>query len=1263
MAGVPSNIQVVSSASESEYESVDFNACHKSNSASLLDLVDSELARRFSAAAADSENPYETLNNKPASRKTSESLSRKSSESLSRKSSESLNNKPAILDDCSLIKKPVDTNANEDFLNGERYSNGLSQKSIDTEQNEINKLRSASLDGVYDTIRVENSHPNGHDDHERDSHSEDESSHIYENVTFSDRPEDEQTESLGEPVVEPIVEPIAEPVLEPVVEPVPQFPGLPSTVSELTFETWTTVDDCAKEAEAAEADEADEGVGDVIDDAIDDVIDAPVSDADTAPEADSEFAGTDVTDRTSVLHDDVFVDDSASQTTNENDVEQTEETSETMSEKKGKKKKNSLTESTCTTKTKKTKKTKKSEEKENISVKQAYCSEANKSSTIKHEEPVPPSIPIKELRRSFGDLRKAFDVKETNNNTHNFNDNSSSSIKMRARSLGDLRRIVDSNKRPTIHTGISVKELVATYWSSVNSSESKPVEIKKPSKLSPYKSSNRFICEIYLPRSNTVSPNISPQTSVIPKHSLTSAKSSFSKFDQLTKKTVLHVRSSDAAEAQNLVQARQNGEDSSKECKQCGKAVFVMEQIKAEGHVWHKNCFRCKTCNKQLTVDTYSSHEGELFCKPHFRELFKPKAVVDDEEPVRRRKPELIIRENQPIELPPDVVRASDKPDLGLEELSSLDVKSRFQVFEKSTSESNDIEKSPSTISVKRSPSILSKLAKFQAKGMDVGVPDESLNGVHYDESESSSDENDDESGTVRSSVTSERPMKFSAMGDVKKTWEDAGRAQLMEERREERKQERSHLRSHLLMGKQGKMKELYEQAVAESEQNAKTGRRDSDLEILKSEKARAMRERFERGEVNHDDEEGEEDDDSKAKLKEDDLSVFEAGICKKSRSLFLEMDANVAKTQSSQPLSPISPIHQESKKVVKPMNVNRQVSDDIVKSSDKVEDVVVETSDISSKFKFFETYKAPEVKRRTFRITPPRENGPKSESPDREIVRDPNVVRADDPVSNEADNALMKSQTTSKMLSIFRQMEEAKDTVPDGPKPLKRFTPPPDYKEKDSESEEEESEEEEEEEESEEELVNGNIIRASDQIEDEFLQQSRKAAVRARALKEKFEHWEPEKQSVNNAINLLDSDQASIEPTKNLRARFESMKAEQPSEKPRPRVNRFIPEAPPTLCNLCEKKVYQLEKIETDGKIFHKYCFRCTQCHCVLRIESYTFNNGYLYCLPHFKQLFISKGNYDEGFGADPLQKKWAHNHNLSNNNSPPIPVVNGSH
>lgn len=52
----------------------------------------------------------------------------------------------------------------------------------------------------------------------------------------------------------------------------------------------------------------------------------------------------------------------------------------------------------------------------------------------------------------------------------------------------------------------------------------------------------------------------------------------------------------------------------------------------------------------------------------------------------------------------------------------------------------------------------------------------------------------------------------------------------------------------------------------------------------------------------------------------------------------------------------------------------NRQVSDDVVKCSDRIEDVSVETAEVSSKFKFFETYKPPEVVKKQFRITPPRE-------------------------------------------------------------------------------------------------------------------------------------------------------------------------------------------------------------------------------------------------------------------------------------------------
>uniref|UniRef100_A0A1B6LDQ3 LIM zinc-binding domain-containing protein n=3 Tax=Graphocephala atropunctata TaxID=36148 RepID=A0A1B6LDQ3_9HEMI len=541
---------------------------------------------------------------------------------------------------------------------------------------------------------------------------------------------------------------------------------------------------------------------------------------------------------------------------------------------------------------------------------------------------------------------------------------------------------------------------------------------------------------------------------------------------------------------------------------------------------------------------------------------------------------------------------------------------------------------------------------------MDVGVTDETLNGINYEESSSSEDEAEGEDGTVvKSSKLPERPVSFNKMEDVKRSWESSGAAKTREEMRAEQKKEISQIRSRLFQGKQCKMKEMYEQAVADSE--GKTSSK-KDQDIVQSEKARLLKERFERGEVVHS--ESEEDEEKKAKGKEDDMSVFEAGISKKSRSIFLELDASAAKTQTS-PLTP--PVHAFTPRTTERRasnTVSRQVSEDIIRASDPTDDVVVATADVSDKFKFFETYKAPEKERKTFRITPPREGQVKvkpaplhrcvlclanmsyasdlsTDSPDREIYRDPEVVRSEDTAEDET--IVKRSQTASRMLSLFRQMEEQKEELPDGPKPLKCFTPPPDYKEEQSGSSEEEDEESEEEEESEDDT---GIVRASDKIEDEFLKSAQNAA-KAKALKEKFEHWEPEKQSVNNAINLLDSEQESIESTKSLRARFESLKAEQPKEKPRPKVNRFVLQEQPAVtnkCVVCDKTVYPLEKVEVDGKMYHGNCFRCQQCQCKLRMDSYTQNNDHLYCLPHFRQLFIAKGNYDEGFGSDQHKRKW---------------------
>ncbi|XP_044013631.1 putative uncharacterized protein DDB_G0282133 isoform X16 [Aphidius gifuensis] len=666
--------------------------------------------------------------------------------------------------------------------------------------------------------------------------------------------------------------------------------------------------------------------------------------------------------------------------------------------------------------------------------------------------------------------------------------------------------------------------------------------------------------------------------------SIKQLKSSFNKFDALTKKSVLHVRLGDGTKSQQqLNMVGQNG-DANPNCRSCGKVVFQMEQMKAEGLVFHKNCFRCSVCSKQLNVDNYESNECILYCKAHFKELFQPKPVEESDQP------------------------ASDKPDLGLEELSSLNVKSRFQVFEKSKNDiNNDIERSPSQVAVKRSPSILSKLAKFQAKGMDIGVADESLNGIPYEESSESEDDEDQEDtdetdgDIVKSKRSSrERPMSFSKMDDIKNRWEVTSQQGRRETQREARKEEIAGIRSRLFMGKQGKMKEMYQQAVAESEKQQKI---NAVEEIQHSTHARSIKEKFERGEIvtASDDE-----IDNKPKAEKPDEEVIAAGISRKSRSLFLELDATAAKT--GRPVTP----------------VNLKTPTD---SSKRAKDV---------------------------------------NSPEREIYRDPDVIRADDRVDE-----VVHTDTARKMLSIFRQMEvnASKEDLPDGPKPLKRFTPPPEdkfAKPSGSDTEEDEDDGEESADDDSTEDKDPNYVRASDKVEDEFLKQSQNAD-KAKTLRAKFEQWETtDGKTTSHHIAEMDlaqdgGEQASIESARSLRARFESLGSTPAETTPRTakvKVNRFveIQTACTDICESCEKKVYPLEKVETNNKIFHKQCFRCLQCNCVLRMDTFTLNNGKLYCIPHFKQLFITRGNYDEGFGVDPHKNKWA-----TNGNSTSAAVING--
>uniref|UniRef100_A0A8C4YJE7 LIM zinc-binding domain-containing protein n=1 Tax=Gopherus evgoodei TaxID=1825980 RepID=A0A8C4YJE7_9SAUR len=75
------------------------------------------------------------------------------------------------------------------------------------------------------------------------------------------------------------------------------------------------------------------------------------------------------------------------------------------------------------------------------------------------------------------------------------------------------------------------------------------------------------------------------------------------------------------------------------------------------------------------------------------------------------------------------------------------------------------------------------------------------------------------------------------------------------------------------------------------------------------------------------------------------------------------------------------------------------------------------------------------------------------------------------------------------------------------------------------------------------------------------------------------------------------------------------------------------------------------MECLVVDKQIFHKSCFRCHHCGSKLSLGNYASLHGQSYCKPHFKQLFKSKGNYDEGFGHKQHKELWSSKDQTSSN------------
>lgn len=65
-------------------------------------------------------------------------------------------------------------------------------------------------------------------------------------------------------------------------------------------------------------------------------------------------------------------------------------------------------------------------------------------------------------------------------------------------------------------------------------------------------------------------------------------------------------------------------------CVACLKTVYPLERLVANELVYHNTCFRCSHCSTKLSLGNYASLHGNVYCKPHFSQLFKAKGNYDE---------------------------------------------------------------------------------------------------------------------------------------------------------------------------------------------------------------------------------------------------------------------------------------------------------------------------------------------------------------------------------------------------------------------------------------------------------------------------------------------------------------------------------------------------------------------------------------------------------------------------------------------------------
>jgi len=69
--------------------------------------------------------------------------------------------------------------------------------------------------------------------------------------------------------------------------------------------------------------------------------------------------------------------------------------------------------------------------------------------------------------------------------------------------------------------------------------------------------------------------------------------------------------------------------------------------------------------------------------------------------------------------------------------------------------------------------------------------------------------------------------------------------------------------------------------------------------------------------------------------------------------------------------------------------------------------------------------------------------------------------------------------------------------------------------------------------------------------------------------------------------------------------------------------------------CEVCRKRVYAMEQLSIEGKLFHKDCFKCITCSRKLAGGDFARNELGFFCIPHFQQIAQVTGGYKSGSAA----------------------------